>query len=153
MDVTVIIPGYKPDKKILKKVFDALKNQDYKGKVPEGIVVRVGRPGSVEEDIGASRDAAAFFRVGPVGIAGRRGVALHRRRGAYLVATGRRATVPVGDALLGRVLDAIGEPLDSGGPLPHAIRRTGSFLRATRRRRFARDPFRGGVCGAGGGVG
>lgn len=37
--------------------------------------------------------------------------------GDRVVATGRRPTVPVGDALLGRVLDANGRPIDGGGPL------------------------------------
>ena len=33
-------------------------------------------------------------------------------------ATGRILSVPVGDALLGRVVDALGEPLDGRGPVP-----------------------------------
>ena len=33
-------------------------------------------------------------------------------------ATGRIQTVPVGDALLGRVVNALGEPLDGKGPVP-----------------------------------
>jgi F-type H+/Na+-transporting ATPase subunit alpha len=32
-------------------------------------------------------------------------------------ATGRIAAVPVGDALLGRVVDALGKPIDGKGPL------------------------------------
>src|SRR5437868_7671020 len=31
--------------------------------------------------------------------------------------TGRVASVPVGDALLGRVVDPLGRPLDGGGPI------------------------------------
>lgn len=38
--------------------------------------------------------------------------------GARVVACGRRAEVPVGSALLGRVVDAGGRPLDGRGPLP-----------------------------------
>lgn len=40
------------------------------------------------------------------------------RHGDRLVATGRQPRVPVGDALLGRVLDAEGLPIDGKGPLP-----------------------------------
>src|SRR5258708_10231698 len=39
------------------------------------------------------------------------------RPGARLVARGRFASVPVGDALLGRVVDAFGRPIDGKGPL------------------------------------
>lgn len=39
--------------------------------------------------------------------------------GSEVVATGRCSEVPVGDALLGRVIDAFGKPLD-GGPALHA---------------------------------
>ena len=39
------------------------------------------------------------------------------RPGARLVARGRFASVPVGDRLLGRVVDAFGRPIDGGGPL------------------------------------
>src|SRR6185369_17091866 len=39
------------------------------------------------------------------------------RPGARLVARGRFASVPVGDALLGRVIDAFGRPIDGRGPL------------------------------------
>lgn len=37
--------------------------------------------------------------------------------GAEVVAQGRKAGVPVGTALLGRVIDAFGEPLDDRGPV------------------------------------
>ncbi|WP_432506844.1 FliI/YscN family ATPase [Kineococcus arenarius] len=43
--------------------------------------------------------------------------------GAPVVATHRAPTVPVGAALLGRVVDALGNPLDGGEPL-HAAPRT-----------------------------
>lgn len=41
------------------------------------------------------------------------------RHGDRIVATGRHPRVPVGRALLGRVLDADGRPLDGRGPLAH----------------------------------
>ncbi len=37
--------------------------------------------------------------------------------GALVTTTSRGATIPVGDALLGRVLDGLGRPLDGKGPL------------------------------------
>jgi flagellum-specific ATP synthase len=55
--------------------------------------------------------------------------------GAQVVSSGRPPTVPVGHALLGRVIDALGNPLDDGPPLigfeqvtldgapPHPLRR------------------------------
>lgn len=57
------------------------------------------------------------------------------RVGAQVVSSGRPPTVPVGNALLGRVIDALGNPLDDGPPLigfehvtldgapPHPLRR------------------------------
>ncbi|HNW92150.1 MAG TPA: FliI/YscN family ATPase [bacterium] len=43
------------------------------------------------------------------------------RPGLEVVATGAPLTVPVGEGLLGRVLDAVGEPLD-GKPLPPGLK-------------------------------
>ena len=40
-----------------------------------------------------------------------------------VIATGRARDVPVGDALLGRVLDGMGRPSDGLGPLPRQGRR------------------------------
>src|SRR6187401_174017 len=37
--------------------------------------------------------------------------------GSPVRATGRIQTVPVGDALIGRVVNALGEPIDGNGPL------------------------------------
>ena len=39
---------------------------------------------------------------------------------SHIRATGRPVTVPVGDALLGRVVNAFSEPLDGGDPIRHA---------------------------------
>ena len=51
-----------------------------------------------------------------------RGVALQAtaglRRGVLVRATGNPITVPVGDAVLGRLLDVIGNVRDGGAPLP-----------------------------------
>lgn len=40
-----------------------------------------------------------------------------------VVATGRHPRIPVGDVLLGRVLDADGKPLDGRGPVPQGVMR------------------------------
>ena len=40
------------------------------------------------------------------------------RPGMEVAATGRPFTLPVGEELLGRVLDGLGMPLDGKGPLP-----------------------------------
>ena len=41
--------------------------------------------------------------------------------GSIVRGSGEVAHVPVGDALLGRVVDALGMPLDGGGPLEAAL--------------------------------
>src|SRR6202165_2973801 len=45
------------------------------------------------------------------------GEASHLEEGSLAKATGRILSVPVGDELLGRVVNAIGEPIDGAGPL------------------------------------
>jgi F-type H+/Na+-transporting ATPase subunit beta len=45
------------------------------------------------------------------------------RRGTQVQATGRPITMPVGDAVLGRLLDITGEVKDRGAPLPATIER------------------------------
>jgi flagellum-specific ATP synthase len=42
--------------------------------------------------------------------------------GAHVRATGGPLTVPIGDALLGRVLDGFGRPIDGGSPIDHLPR-------------------------------
>ena len=41
----------------------------------------------------------------------------HSRRATQVKRTGRIAEVPVGEALVGRVVDAMGQPLDGKGPV------------------------------------
>jgi flagellum-specific ATP synthase len=43
--------------------------------------------------------------------------------GDVVTATGRQVDGPVGSALLGRVLDGLGRPIDGRGPIDHAARR------------------------------
>ncbi len=47
----------------------------------------------------------------------------HIEEGMQLKTTGRVADVPVGDALLGRVVDALGNPIDGKGPINTSKRR------------------------------
>ncbi len=52
------------------------------------------------------------------------GDAAHIEEGQTVIATGRILSIPVGDGLLGRVVDPLGEPLDGKGPIPQdTIRR------------------------------
>ena len=56
------------------------------------------------------------------------------RRGAAVVATGDTITVPVGRAIRGRMLNAVGEPIDGGPALANAPRR--SIYDASESRKF-----------------
>jgi F-type H+-transporting ATPase subunit alpha len=42
---------------------------------------------------------------------------IHIKEGAEVKRTGRIAEVPVGDAVMGRVMDGVGQPLDGKGPI------------------------------------
>jgi F-type H+-transporting ATPase subunit alpha len=45
----------------------------------------------------------------------------HIEEGQPVVATGRILSIPVGDGLLGRVVNPLGEPIDGKGPIPQEI--------------------------------
>ncbi|MBF0545820.1 MAG: flagellar protein export ATPase FliI [Candidatus Riflebacteria bacterium] len=45
------------------------------------------------------------------------------RQGSEVIPLGRPLTVPVGEALLGRLLDGLGDPIDDKGPLPQGLER------------------------------
>ena len=45
------------------------------------------------------------------------------KEGGTVVATGRLLDIPVGDGLIGRVINALGEPIDGKGPLTGVTRR------------------------------
>jgi F-type H+-transporting ATPase subunit beta len=69
------------------------------------------------------------------------------RRGDPVVATGAPITVPVGDAVLGRLVDVLGEPIDGLGPLPEDAPRR-PILRAApplREQTHAREPYPTGI--------
>jgi len=51
------------------------------------------------------------------------GPCAHLREGAVVRRTGRIAEVPVGEALLGRVVNALGQPIDGKGPIVTDARR------------------------------
>jgi flagellum-specific ATP synthase len=64
---------------------------------------------------------AVGFRTGRtllMPLAGMQGI----RPGAEVMATGRALMAPVGEGLLGRVLDGLGRPIDDLGPLPPSVR-------------------------------
>lgn len=66
--------------------------------------------------------------------------------GCEVVATGRFAEIPVGQSLLGRVIDALGQPLDGGPPLRNTERRPlwGEPINPVSRRRIT-EVFETGV--------
>ncbi|MDH3425213.1 MAG: F0F1 ATP synthase subunit alpha [Acidimicrobiia bacterium] len=51
------------------------------------------------------------------------GEASHVQEGDTVKATGRVLSIPVGDAMLGRVIDSLGEPIDGKGPIEATERR------------------------------
>ncbi|HQK19524.1 MAG TPA: F0F1 ATP synthase subunit alpha, partial [Polyangiaceae bacterium] len=51
------------------------------------------------------------------------GEATHVKEGDTVKRTGRIADVPVGEALVGRVVNSLGEPIDGKGPLDTKLRR------------------------------
>ena len=86
-----------------------------------GLDLAVGEAVSLEGDAGSilaevvalHGDAATCMPVSDL-----RGV----RRGSRVVATGGPLTVPIGPGLLGRVVDALGRPIDGGPPLRDVVR-------------------------------
>jgi flagellar protein export ATPase FliI len=86
-----------------------------------------GRPPIAAEVVGFRQDRTLLMP-----LADMQGV----QPGTPIVSTGTEFTVPVGDALLGRIIDGLGKPIDGKGPLitsrtkpvvnaaPHPLRRT-----------------------------
>ena len=90
------------------------------GKLPrleEALVVEWDRPQTLIVEVEAHLDERTV-----------RGVALHEtaglRRGTPVRASGSPVTVPVGDAMLGRLLDVVGTTHDNGPPLPSDMPRS-----------------------------
>ena len=80
-------------------------------RLEEALIVEWDRPGALIVEVQAHLDESTV-----------RGVALQAtaglRRGVPVRATGRPITVPVGDPVLGRLLDVAGNVRDNGPPLP-----------------------------------
>src|SRR5579863_5846123 len=85
----------------------------------EGMLPAVNEGIAIERDEGAPLIAEVHQHLDPVTV---RSVALENTtglsRGAKVRAMGASICVPVGDAVLGRLLNAVGEPADLGPPLP-----------------------------------
>src|SRR5881296_502431 len=82
------------------------KNLD--GYSPQTEMSRVGRIIEVGDGIARVSGLPGAAVLGDVG---------HIEEGQSVKATGNILQVPVGDALLGRVVDALGNPIDGKGPL------------------------------------
>jgi F-type H+-transporting ATPase subunit beta len=91
---------------------------------PAGALPEVEEAIAIEADGARDLIAEVQQHLGPTAV---RAVALENtaglRRGAKARATGAPICVPVGEAVLGRLLNAIGEPADHGLPLPQATER------------------------------
>ena len=80
-------------------------------RLDEALIVEWDQPGTLIVEVQAHLDDSTV-----------RGVALQAttglKRGVPVRATGRPITVPVGDPVLGRLLDVVGNVKDNGPPLP-----------------------------------
>ncbi len=88
----------------------------------QGMLPAINEAVAIEWDLGPPLVAEVQQHLGPEMV---RGVALGStaglRRGTRVRALGAPIRAPVGDAVLGRLLGAIGEPIDHGSPLPAAV--------------------------------
>jgi F-type H+/Na+-transporting ATPase subunit beta len=79
--------------------------------IDEALIVKWDQPGTLIVEVQAHLDASTI-----------RGVALQAtaglKRGVLVCATGGPITIPIGDAVLGRLLDVTGHVRDNGPPLP-----------------------------------
>ncbi len=94
-------------------VGDLLEIQDGSTTVPVEVVAATNAPATRRTDGNgsSSRTSSTVLRCMPLG-------RVHGlRTGMPVHGTGRALTVPVGDGLLGRVLDGLGRPADGRGPL------------------------------------
>ena len=91
----------------------------YVTSVADGIINISGCYGAMASELLTINDATAMVmnleeeNIGAVVLSGQTSVS----EGSIVKSTGNVVQVPVGDALLGRVINAIGEPLDNKGPL------------------------------------
>lgn len=98
-------------------VVDVAFDPGYLPQIDEALLVEWDRPSALMVEVQAHLDAGTV-----------RGVALQAtaglQRGVPVRATGRSITVPVGDAVLGRLLDVTGNIRDNGPSLPPEILRS-----------------------------
>ena len=74
------------------------------------------------------------------------GDAAHIEEGDPVKQTGRILSVPVGDGFLGRVVDALGRPIDGKGPIPPRTTRRSSSRRPTScRAKAVKEPLYTGI--------
>src|SRR5581483_11610134 len=90
----------------------------------DGALPAIGEAVRIDGDSGAPIIAEVQQHLGPTSV---RAIALQDtaglRRGVAAHPLGTPIRVPVGEAVLGRLLNAIGEPTDRGPPLPADIAR------------------------------
>ncbi len=79
--------------------------------INSALVVDWDRPGSLDLEVHSHLDQTTLQAVAFQSTAG-------LARGISVAATGEPVMVPVGEAVLGRLLDVMGEPKDNGPPLP-----------------------------------
>jgi len=92
--------------------------------VGDGIARVYGLPGAVSGELlefpGDVFGIALNLDEGSIGVV-LLGADSNIREGDLVRRTRRVAEVPVGDSLLGRVVDPLGQPLDGGNPLPYSV--------------------------------
>jgi len=84
--------------------------------INEALRVAWDRPGALIVEVQSHLDPVTLRAIALAETAG-------LRRGTEVVATGAPLTIPVGDPVLGRLLDVLGMPGDRGAPLPVATER------------------------------
>jgi F-type H+/Na+-transporting ATPase subunit beta len=138
----------------------ALKNDPISGRVvavhgsvvdiafPVGVLPGINEAVAIDWDLGPPVVAEVQQHLGPatvrvVALGGTSGL----RRGTPARALGEPIRVPVGKAVLGRLLNVIGEPVDRGAPLPPAVERRPIHAPAPPldRQSGAREIFRTGI--------
>ena len=111
---------------LLARQLDARSLVRWQGRVTEvtgSLIESEGPAGSIGEAVDILTSAGRVYRGEIIGFRGSAVLSMVAeqatgiRFGDPVVAQGLRTSVKVGDALLGRVLDALGEPIDNLGPL------------------------------------
>ena len=105
----------RPLGKVTQIVGLALEVSGVSAGVGEGCVIQSGRRRLAAEVVGFRENRCLLMPLGDVNRVG---------PGSAVIPTGRPLTVDVGPALLGRVVDAFGQPLDDLGPLQGVQPRT-----------------------------